>query len=79
MENVPATEHLSRPQAIERIRGALLARAVKRSARAAPLRARGSSGTDEATKDAQEETPRLHRRNPARRSIERPRFRERRK
>jgi hypothetical protein len=27
MENAPATEHLSRPQAIERIRGALLARA----------------------------------------------------
>jgi hypothetical protein len=27
MENAPATEHLSRPQAIERIRGALLTRA----------------------------------------------------
>lgn len=27
MENAPAIEHLSRPQAIERIRGALLARA----------------------------------------------------
>lgn len=27
MENAPATEHLSRPQVIERIRGALLARA----------------------------------------------------
>lgn len=27
MQNAPATEHLSRPQAIERIRGALLARA----------------------------------------------------
>jgi hypothetical protein len=27
MENAPATEHLLRPQAIERIRGALLARA----------------------------------------------------
>jgi hypothetical protein len=27
MENAPETEHLSRPQAIERIRGALLARA----------------------------------------------------